>query len=302
MRVLAVMVTYFPGEGLPDRVERVRTQVDRLLVVDNGSHDSEVLRHLADHLPAGVELIRLGENLGIAHALNVAVRRAIEQSYQALLTLDQDSDLPPDYVERLTRFARQQAERPRVARLGGVAPNFRDVNAGTQASFFRLEGWRPRRLRCGEGQELLEVDMTITSGTLYLTQALQAVGPFNDRLFIDYVDAEYGLRLRSHGYSLLVHCPLCIDHRLGQRQVRRWLGLTLKPLQHPPARRYYMARNLVYLSLRYGWRYPAFAVLAFMLLAHDALSIVGFEDQKAAKLGAVLRGLWHGAWGRLGRL
>lgn len=298
MRVLAVMVTYFPGEGLLERVERIAAQVEHLLVVDNGSQDSAVIQQLIAHLPAGVELVRLGENRGIAHALNVAVNRAVGQSYQLLLTLDQDSDLPEDYVQQMTQFVVQHSQ----LGLGGVAPNFRDVNAGTQASFFRLEGWWPRRLGCTGGGGVREVDMTITSGTLYLVEALRQVGSFNEQLFIDYVDAEYGLRLKERGYRMLVNCQVCIDHRLGKRQVRRWLGLTLKPLQHPPIRRYYMARNLVYLGLRYGRRYPAFAVLGSLLLIHDFLCIVRFEEARGAKLGGLARGLWHGVLGRLGRL
>ena len=70
--VCAVVVTYHPDPGFPDRLDRVRPQVGRVVVVDNGSSPParEMLRNAAG---PDVELILNDANLGVATALNQGV-------------------------------------------------------------------------------------------------------------------------------------------------------------------------------------------------------------------------------------
>src|SRR5258708_4061614 len=72
----AVVVTYFPDEKLLDRLQKIQQQVDRVVVVDNGSsgESAESLRTAEQKLH--LEVIRNAENLGIATALNQGVRQA----------------------------------------------------------------------------------------------------------------------------------------------------------------------------------------------------------------------------------
>ena len=68
--ICCIVVTFHPDKNLYERIEAIRSQVDRLLIVDNHS-DSDcifMIREISNNLD--VEIIENQENLGIAKALN----------------------------------------------------------------------------------------------------------------------------------------------------------------------------------------------------------------------------------------
>src|SRR5687767_1872703 len=96
--VCGVVVTYHPE---PDALENVRMMVaecGRVIVVDNASTPATQARLAA---VSGVELIALPENQGVATALNVGARRAMEHGFGWVVTFDQDSTPEPAMVAAL---------------------------------------------------------------------------------------------------------------------------------------------------------------------------------------------------------
>jgi glycosyltransferase involved in cell wall biosynthesis len=79
-RVCAVVITYFPDAGFPERLEKIAAQVSRVIVVDNGTTGQSGM-NLEKALGATerVSCIRNGENLGVAAALNQGIRRALAE-------------------------------------------------------------------------------------------------------------------------------------------------------------------------------------------------------------------------------
>ena len=47
------------------------------------------------------------------------------------------------------------------------------------------------------------------------SETYQELGPFEDQLFIDYVDTEYALRMRAAGYRI-VESNVVLNHSLGK--------------------------------------------------------------------------------------
>lgn len=296
MHTFAVIVSYHPTQGLLDLVADLRGQVTQLAVVDNGSGDNPWIAQLQSWAEPWIKVVRLEHNYGIAKGLNVGIEQAQKAGAAYLLTLDQDSRLPANYVSRMVAFAQANSQK-----LGMVAPDFVDINTGTHARFSHLSpGWISTKTCQQAGGETLESSFAITSGALYPLSVLAQVGGFREDFFIDHVDTEHCLRLRKMGYRVLVNCAVCIQHAIGQRSVHKLWKLTIKPNHHKPLRRYYIARNGVYVGWLHGWRYPAFGWLNFMRTVHELLSIVFFEQNRKAKLGALAKGLWHGLIGRMG--
>ena len=121
-RVGAVIVTYHPDAEFASRVEVLHRQVDRIVVIDNGSAAEAVnrLRSVASNL--GITLVLNAQNLGVAAALNQGADLLMAEGFQWAITQDQDSTPASDMVRRL----RATAARYDPQMLAIVAPNIID--------------------------------------------------------------------------------------------------------------------------------------------------------------------------------
>ena len=180
-QVCAVVVTYHPDHDFPARLSRIVPQVAATFIVDNGSSDAEMAM-LRDVAAGGaVTLVCNLENLGVATALNIGVRRAIALGFTWALLLDQDTEVDHDMVERLVGT---HASCPDADRIAIVGSRFRDTK-GQSSEPIRLDA---------RGDLWEEVESVITSGSLLSLRAYSAIAPFRDEFFIDYVDTEFCLR------------------------------------------------------------------------------------------------------------
>ena len=263
-RVGAVVPVFAPPPSLPEAVARTLAQVDRLvLVVDEEQpEDAGTTRVVTDCESLGAVVVRQPRNTGIAAALNsgVAVLTASLGADDVLLTLDQDSRLPSDYVERmLTAFdAGPAADAGAGRRIGLVAPG--DIpGIPTVAAGRRRPGAR--------------VVEPIQSGLMVLVSVFDQVGGLDESLFIDGVDTDFFLRCRAQGYDCAVVHGLRIEHTLG-RPTSVGVGPLVVPLRVAAGfRYYYLTRNTLTLVRRHGLREPAWAIRTVIrLVRHLAMS------------------------------
>ena len=198
--ICAVIVTYRPDDAFMKNVKALLPQVDEIVVVDNGSRGAarSHLRQAGD-LPR-VSVITNLENLGIAAALNIGIRLGISHGRRWVATFDQDSLAPPDYMESLLRAYGAAPERERVAL---IAPGYRDQRTGVV---------QRRRIFMGKS---LVAGSAITSGSLVDSRVFATVGFFDERLFMDFVDMEFNLRLMKNGFRIVKSAETVLDHNLG---------------------------------------------------------------------------------------
>lgn len=278
--VCAVVVTYHPDPGFPDRLARVRRQVGRVVVVDNGS--SPPVREMLRNAAAGtdVDLILNDANLGVATALNQGIGHARNRSFRWALTLDQDSIVEPFLVGALFKAYDAFPARDTVAVVGS---NYFDEKRGKT-----LVPEFPARPPC------LEQTTVITSGSLISLDAYGKVGPFRDDFFIDHVDDEFCLRARSKGYKVILCRRSAIRHSIGSANAVRIFGREVWTSNHSAARRYYMLRNFTVLASAY-WKAES-AWVAHRLLRHAAFFMLMalFEKEKTAKIRNIARGIMDG--------
>lgn len=103
--IYACVVTYNPEE---DRLEKniaslkQQAALKGVVIVDNGSANVQNVIKIATQY--NCNLVQLGENLGIAKALNVGVSKAIDFGAEWVLTSDQDSVLPPNLISAFERY------------------------------------------------------------------------------------------------------------------------------------------------------------------------------------------------------
>jgi len=299
--VCAVVVTYNPGPGVVNTYRSIAGQLSHVIIVDNGSDEAtlDVLRKLESGNGVFTELVLNGANLGVAAALNQGVKRAIALGFPWVLTMDHDSVANPDMVRNLVRCWTEHPERDLVKI---VAARYFDMIADIVPRFPMYKGFWPK-FRSFTGQEtLVETMDIITSGNLVRTDVFREVGYFNEDLFIDAVDIEFCMRLANAGYKVVVSGDAFLKHRLGNAATGTLMGRGIITLNHPPLRRYYIARNRVYTIKKFSKMFPSFGLFFIRELLLDLLRVTLMEDKKMEKLSMMLRGIRDGVKGRMGKM
>lgn len=290
----AVVVTYHPDESVLENLRAMVRDCGRVLVVDNGS-GADTRGKLAAAL--GVELLSLGENLGVAAALNRGLAWAEAQGCEWAVTFDQDSRPEPGLIAALLASARNAAVPGRVAVVGA---HTYDERTGRRDRWLRPAWFGFRREYCGEA-DLPDATFVITSGALTRVRAWRELGGFDEGLFIDYVDHEFCLKARRNGWQVLVSAGARLAHNLGSKREVRLAGRTIRPTFHSAMRHYYMARNRLVMWRQYAWRYPHWWLFDLCFGGLNTLRVLLAEDGKWEKLKAMSRGSWDGLRGRQGR-
>lgn len=244
--VCAVLVTWNPNLAvLAEVLAALSPQVERVVVVDNGTRDSGFATVCAEH--PDIVVVALPENLGLAHAMNVGIEQARGMPGAAqVLLMDQDSVPESGMVVALQR-ALQRLDP--TARVGAVGPRYRDRREAADAPFVRIRFPFNRKLRCNGDCADVRCDFLISSGCLIPLDVLAKVGDMDAALFIDNVDLDWCFRASAAGYVLHGVCAARLRHHLGD--ARRGLpGVPRGIVVHSPRRLFYMMRNRVLLYRR----------------------------------------------------
>jgi len=277
--VCAVVVTYFPEAACAENLAPIAAQVGRLVIVDNGSSEVSLRPVEAEAGRLGATVIHLGANMGIARALNVGLEFAAREGFRWLATFDQDSRASPGMVAAMFTALAAYPERERVVL---IAPLHVDRRLGVRIGERRFEG-------SGEGWRLVRSAMT--SGNLVDVRIAQSIGGYDDSLFIDYVDHEFCLRARRHGYRVLEATSAKLGHSLGRLEMRRLGPWHIKVTNYAPVRRYYMSRNRVLVWRKYWAREPTWVVWDWLRMLIELLSVVLYERDPRSKTRMIVRGV-----------
>ena len=200
----AVYIPNFNGAvRLGAVLESLREQTRPLdvVVVDNGSSDdsAELVR---ERYPE-VDLLKLDRNHGFGPALN---RAAAEHPADPLVLLNNDAVASPRFVEALLDAHATGAETVAGVLTQERAPALID-SAGviadrTLMGFDYLHG-EPLRTAAGAADPLGPCG----GAALYAKSAFDAVGGFDERIFLYYEDLDLDLRLAAAG----ARCRLAAD-------------------------------------------------------------------------------------------
>jgi GT2 family glycosyltransferase len=190
---------YIPNFNGADRLGAVLRALDEqttaceIVLVDNGSTDDSV--GLARRGFPGVRIVELEENLGFGRAINRAVA---EVSGDPLILLNNDAVPEPRFVEALLDGLGEG-----VASVAGVllqerSPELID-SAGVVADA-TLMGFDYLHGEAAATAEAAPAPLGPTGGAaLYRRQAFEAVGGFDERIFLYYEDLDLALRLAARG-------------------------------------------------------------------------------------------------------
>lgn len=280
--VLATVVAWNPEPGLEVLCTTLLDSGCDVLVVDNASTTG--LDVVEACRAAGASVVRMAQNVGVSGALGEGHAHAATRADPWLLTFDQDSVVAEGFVETLLKSP--GITDPRVAMIG---PQVLDAASGEV-----LQGATDR-------SRTYSAPLVITSGALCRLDALNEVGGFREDLFIDHVDHDICLRLRSRGWLIQIDPAVTMQHSIGMMRAHAVGRMQVRNSHHSPDRQYYKYRNYV-LLVRDGTALAdlRWALRTLLALAWGPLKILVFEADKAAKLTSIASGVVDGLRGRGG--
>ena len=240
--VLALITSYNPDERLEQLVLSVLKDpvVSRVLIYDNNSMTGKlVLQKIRDNLDR-VIVHYSSTNDGLGRAFNTLINDYwLGENF--IITFDQDSKIQSNCITQLQKtLSREHLKNPRIVSIGPriLAENIKEE---------REEG----------NQKLRRKTILITSGNLFLYDAYKEVLGFDETYFIDCLDYEFCLRLRSHGYKLIQNRNIFLYQDIGEEK----LGIRT----HSNFRMYYMFRNHIRLTKTYFLKFPIYITLENLL-------------------------------------
>jgi N-acetylglucosaminyl-diphospho-decaprenol L-rhamnosyltransferase len=279
----AVYIPNFNGAAHLGRALRglaAQTAPVDVVVVDNGSHDDSL--ELARRELPEVRTIEIGRNIGFGPALNHAIA---EHRADPLILLNNDADPEPRFVEALldglgegvdsVAGVLRQERAPELIDSAGV------VADSTLMGFDYLHG-EPLAAAAGAADPLGPTG----GAALYRRAAFEAVGGFDERIFLYYEDLDLALRLAAAGGR----CRLAPEARALHAYSASLGAANAKKYARTGWSRGYMLR-------RYGvMRHPGTALRA---LACEGAICAGqlLKDRTVAGFSGRLRGWRDGAAG-----
>ena len=252
MKLAGVVVLYNPDQKVINNINSYIDELDALYLVDNSSADNSTL-----FMHEKVEYIPLRKNTGIAHALNVGAKKAIDHHFHYLLTMDQDS-------------IDDDAEKDMV---GIYSPFHKTAISETVP------------------KELFTSPLVVmTSGNIINLDIYKYVEGFKEWMFIDCVDFEYGLNVRKHGYTIKQINTVFLEHELGDYEIKHIFNKKIFCDNHSALRRYYIVRNSFYLYDMYHNDYPDYCDAVVKQAKQSFFYATVFEKHGFKKLIYMIRG------------
>jgi rhamnosyltransferase len=268
--LVAGIVTYNPDVGrLTENLEAIAPQVDRIVIVDNGSDNWPAVTKVVARYP--VQIIRNEGNLGVAAALNQIASEARELGAAWLLTLDQDSVCDAGLVSAYEKHVGEERVASMTCRITDRSFSYEEVS-----------------------NEF--VDSCITSGNYIDLSEWERLGGFDERLFIDKVDTDYCYRLRGDGKRILNVHTSGILHEVGTGTAEHsLLGKKFVVFNHSAFRVYYLVRNQVYFARKHRQTLGSAGYHRNVRTAWTRIFVyLLYEGDKVAKVKQWARGLHDG--------
>jgi GT2 family glycosyltransferase len=243
--VHVVMLNWNQEADTRDCLESLRTCVGspmRIVLVDNGSRDGSPDR-LARDFPE-VTLLRQPRNLGFAEGNNVGLRHALADGASAILLLNNDTLVDPDFLPPLVDAL---ARRPDVGIAGSKIycyPERRTLWAAGAG----IDWTRGRQFHIGAGEadqgqyerETL-VDYVSACCLLARREVFERAGLLDPRYFIYFEETAWSVRATRAGFRIL-YVPAS----------RIWHKVSAAMRSESPNSAYYLTRNRLLFLTEHG--------------------------------------------------
>jgi rhamnosyltransferase len=282
MKIAGVVILYNPPPETLYNISTYKSKVAKLFIVDNSLIQSkEILKEFGS--ANDVIYLHDKENWGIAKRLNQVIKLSMEENFEWLLTMDQDSYFDNNDLDGYLNCCRAFNGNEKVSMFG---VNFFERSEETINCSFKA------------------VKHLITSGGILNLTLNQHIGKFDENLFIDEVDFEYCLKSISKGFQVIQFENIHLNHKLGKTSFHRSVKTTeLSPrVLHSAERLYYMTRNYFYLQSMYKTKFPNEIKERKAVLLNRIKNNLLYNQEKRRIFGLIIKGYFDYRKKKMGKL
>jgi rhamnosyltransferase len=289
VKIYGVIVTYKPEINLLEKcINSLKNQLDRLIIVDNTPGMCNTLERFEGLL--NINIIYLGDNLGIAYAQNLGIKKALKYNADYILLSDQDTVYPSEYIRKMLECFKEE-------KVAAAGPIFIDTYTNETKYFIKKGLVSFKKIYPKHGKH--EVLQLIASGTIINKKYIPMIGLMVDELFIDWVDMEWCWRAVNKGYKIIGNADLHIKHKHGEGSIKLLSkDITLKN----SIRYYYTIRNAIFLALYSDNLDIYHRVLLFLKAFRNSFLFPMLSKERIKNLKYTLKGFNHGIIRKLGKL
>jgi GT2 family glycosyltransferase len=159
-------------------------------------------------IPGAIRYETAPENPGLADAYNGALEFAQANNYEWLLTLDQDTTLPRDYLVHMVKHVKHLDS---DARICAIVPQM--VDQGRNLSPFRFAaGFMPRWFAFGFVGTPSRATYALNSAAVLRVASLAEIGGYDYRFPLDISDINLFHRLHAAGKRVFVAGDILVSH------------------------------------------------------------------------------------------
>lgn len=233
-KIAVVLVAYNPEiEELILNLSSYVGQVSTVFLIDNSDNKNDLSK--IQNIFSMLRVVTLGSNYGIAKAQNIGITLCLNEKFDFIILLDQDTFLQANYVGLMIRsYSENKKKINGLCALGPVAIS-------------SIDGHSYHRHTLNNG--IKKVNQTLSSGLLVPARMFKEIGLMDEDLFIDFVDWDWCWRARALGHFVCVDTSIAISHLLGHKHITAFFLRFGVP---SPIRHYYATRNtLLLLPKRY---------------------------------------------------
>jgi len=217
-----------------------------LIVVDNASTDGSVAAIRADY--PGVALLTMPENLRFAGGNNAGIREALARGADAVLLLNNDTVVDPDFLKHLVNRMNT------APTCGMVAPKIYYFDqpdkiwfAGGVVSMWTgtMRHIGIREMDHGQFDSVREIGYASGCCLLIRSEVIRKIGMLDDSYYMYTEDADWSMRVRKAGYTIIF-----------EPAARIWHKLSVSAGGHLS---WFKLRNKFISNFRFFWRYGSWA-------------------------------------------
>lgn len=270
MKILGVITSFYPDiDELERNINSFLPDIDSLIIWENTPKLESRIDKILPLINSDKIIIRTtGFNEGLGKPFNEAAKKAKNENFDFLLTMDQDSYFANGEFEKYVKLIENDID----SNVAVYSPNRNNI--------------------INSEKDFVEIRTAISSGSIYPVRNFEKMGYFREDFFLYMIDIEYCFRAKRNKMITVCLTAVSLHHKEGYAEKSNF-GLSVN--NYPAQSTYYIIRN----SLLTWKLYPEYTTRKDRIyfykykVIYRLLKIV-FEKQPFLKIKALIFGLLHG--------